>query len=543
MHGSWTLKLLSGSMLGVEFTLDAGDTQLVIGPRSDLMNGVAGESLALADNAIYIPDESLGEASEQDRKFRLARVTGQLAARLQKFENLMETLEGKREAMRPLLDEAAQLARLLQTQLREVDSAGAELAALESALRELDPTSPEFPGMQQQVDVARGRHQGLHEQSESTMSRLGGSLDRLERLEADIGRTTLDIHQLGLAPPQELPKESRDVQALLIELSSMFGEMMADAATEAMRHELKLHQGRLDAQVVERQKEAKSFSEKEAKARDQESTMGCVGKVLGIVVTILSVAAGLVTGGATLALAAVSLALTVTEAATGTNLIGEVLKPVMDNVLKPLIDALAKSITEGLKALGVPAEEAEKAGNVLGSILGAALMVVLVAAVVVVGRAAAARIAPKLLSSVSKLLGESLSGTLKIGAKQLSQLASNSAQAMGRSVGKVTGLSGQQVATAASYASDAAVVTATGNQFYQGYEGASTAFTRLEAAKLEAAIQQSMLESEQLRKLMSEAIDQFAATMDDLDKVSEVVSDILMRRREVIGQSMEQAWA
>lgn len=64
MHSaSHKIKILSGTMSGVEYTLHAGDTVFRTGPHRNLTDGVFGRSLAEADNVFYLPDEAREEAS------------------------------------------------------------------------------------------------------------------------------------------------------------------------------------------------------------------------------------------------------------------------------------------------------------------------------------------------------------------------------------------------------------------------------------------------------------------------------------------------
>jgi hypothetical protein len=53
------LKVLSGTLGGVEFALQPGDTVFRVGPQRDLTEGVVGETLASAENTYYIPDERI----------------------------------------------------------------------------------------------------------------------------------------------------------------------------------------------------------------------------------------------------------------------------------------------------------------------------------------------------------------------------------------------------------------------------------------------------------------------------------------------------
>lgn len=55
MH--YVLKILSGSLSGVEYTLSDTETLFHVGPRQELVNGNAARLLGHADNVYYIPDE------------------------------------------------------------------------------------------------------------------------------------------------------------------------------------------------------------------------------------------------------------------------------------------------------------------------------------------------------------------------------------------------------------------------------------------------------------------------------------------------------
>ncbi|ELO24253.1 type III secretion system translocon subunit SctE, partial [Salmonella enterica] len=80
------------------------------------------------------------------------------------------------------------------------------------------------------------------------------------------------------------------------------------------------------------------------------------GKVLGALLTIVSVVAAVFTGGASLALAAVGLAVMVADeivkAATGVSFIQQAPNPIMEHVLKPLMELIGKAITKALEGLG-----------------------------------------------------------------------------------------------------------------------------------------------------------------------------------------------
>ncbi|MEG2804541.1 PrgH/EprH family type III secretion apparatus protein [Stenotrophomonas sp.] len=57
MAFAYKLKLLSGALDGVEFTLHAGDTVFTVGRARELHEGTLSSTASLADNVFFIPDE------------------------------------------------------------------------------------------------------------------------------------------------------------------------------------------------------------------------------------------------------------------------------------------------------------------------------------------------------------------------------------------------------------------------------------------------------------------------------------------------------
>jgi len=55
----YILKLLSGTLQGIEYTLEPGDWLFRIGPRKHLLDGSAAELLGRAENTYFIPDDLL----------------------------------------------------------------------------------------------------------------------------------------------------------------------------------------------------------------------------------------------------------------------------------------------------------------------------------------------------------------------------------------------------------------------------------------------------------------------------------------------------
>jgi type III secretion system PrgH/EprH family protein len=59
MQAHYIIKILSGTMRGVEFSLFPGDSIFYLGPGSELTEGKVAETIARADNTFFIPDDTV----------------------------------------------------------------------------------------------------------------------------------------------------------------------------------------------------------------------------------------------------------------------------------------------------------------------------------------------------------------------------------------------------------------------------------------------------------------------------------------------------
>ncbi len=133
-------------------------------------------------------------------------------------------------------------------------------------------------------------------------------------------------------------------------LLSIFIELVGKNNEESLKNDMALFRTLQESRQEEMLKKSEEYQEETRKAEVLNRTMGCVGKVVGALLTVASVVAAAFTGGAALGLAAASLALILTDgivkAATGTSFIQEALNPVIQHVLKPLMDIIGKAVAK-----------------------------------------------------------------------------------------------------------------------------------------------------------------------------------------------------
>ncbi|AMC33556.1 type III secretion system translocon subunit SctE [Janthinobacterium sp. B9-8] len=200
------------------------------------------------------------------------------------------------------------------------------------------------------------------------------------------------------------------------ELTFLLGvlqDIIGQTSETEMQDKLALMKARQAEVVKDLEKKAEEFAAEQRKAEELNRIMGCVGKILGALLTIAAVVGAVFTGGASLALAAVGVALmvldTVLEAATGKSLTERVLNPVMNAVVKPLLDALTKLMSGLLQGLGVD----KKIADIVGTVLAAAVLVLAVILVAIVGKGAAAKMAEKFGTAISNTISKMIPALIK----------------------------------------------------------------------------------------------------------------------------------
>lgn len=184
-------------------------------------------------------------------------------------------------------------------------------------------------------------------------------------------------------------------------LMALIAQMINKSANDELESGAELKKKLSEAAMADAKQKSKEYDEQVQKAEEMQKTMGCIGKLLGWVITAVSFVAAVFTGGASLVFAGVGLALTVGDeigqALTGHSFMAEAMQPLMDGVIKPLMDVMGKIFTEILKAYGVDQKTAELVGQIFGAI---AASLALIAAVVVVGK-----VASKVFDSVLQKVG------------------------------------------------------------------------------------------------------------------------------------------
>ncbi|MBM2885037.1 type III secretion system needle tip complex protein [Chromobacterium phragmitis] len=373
----------------------------------------------------------------------------QLEGRLATWRAMMDAQKAMGEQlsqeMQTALEEAEQATDEYQTALRILNNAKAALdiskQKLAQAQAKLDGMSPSDPGYAQALSE-RNQAQAEVDQAQQRVDQAEAeamAAHQLATSKAKIADALLTQMQgVGAIRNEVVGKGEEDNlsnTAKLTMLMAMFMELVNKNSEESLKSDLALFQAMQEGRQKEMEKKSAEYQEEVRKAEELNRIMGCIGKILGALLTIVSVVAAAFTGGASLALAAVGVALMVADeivkATTGVSFIQEALKPLMEHVLKPLMELIGKAISKALEAMGVDKKTADMVGSIVGAVLAAVAMVAVMVVVAVVGKGAAA----KLGNAMSKLLGDAIK---KIVPNVLKEFAKNGGKLLSQGTQRLT---------------------------------------------------------------------------------------------------------
>ncbi|STQ90229.1 type III secretion system translocon subunit SctE [Iodobacter fluviatilis] len=425
----------------------------------------------------------------------------------EKFDNAISEMEGALEAAKAAEGD-------YEVALEAANNAQKAAAEAESALAGMSPDDPEYEATKAARDEAvlnanqaKSRADSVKEvyvQATKTASEKTKAADKI----ADEVRA-----QCGNTPAARQAQEGHLTGvARMTLLMAMFVELVGNNAEASLNNDLAIFEAMQSGRIKEMEKNAAEYEKEVKKAEELNKVMGCVGKILGALLTIVSVVGAAFTGGASLALAAVGVALmvadTVVKAATGVSFMEEAMKPIMEKILKPLMELIGKAISNALEKFGVDKETAQMVGSIVGAIAAALAMVVVIAAVAVVGKNAAA----KLASTIGKMMGETMKklvpSVLKDLAKQSSKTLTQGVSRLTKSLGmksdslaiKSYGNTMIQVATAGEVANGAA----------QAGGGIAQGVFIKRAADAMASFTLARFDMEKMDKCLKEAVEVFA---------------------------------
>lgn len=406
-----------------------------------------------------------------------------------------------------------------------LSSAQAQLQQAEQTLANTPRDSPEYAKALIARDMAqlkvKGAAQGFEKAGKAARAAIDSMTQATKNVEALATQIEEQIDKPNTAVIEGM-KQQLNAAAMQVALIMGLAELMGKSAETKLENEVELSRDMLAKRQAYLDKKSEEYQQQVAKAEASSKTMGCIGKILGAVLIVASIVGAAFTGGASLVLAGVGLALTVGDqigkAITGVSIMEKAMQPLMDKVLGPMIQAIGKAIGDVLKKMGVDAQTAEMAGNILGAIVGAVAMVAALVVVVAVGKGAGARVAS---SSLGKMLG-------KMASKMAPDMLKQASRSLSKSV--TSGLANMR--TSIGLKSDANSLAMYGNRLGAGVAaieaggvtvesamGVKSGMHQKKAAEQLADVQVTMAIQETMKAYSEKMVENFGEITKSTDQV------------------------
>ncbi|CAK8744343.1 Invasin IpaB [Sodalis praecaptivus] len=338
--------------------------------------------------------------------------------------------------------------------------------------------------------------------------------------------------QGALERKQQKENEGKSLTYLLAVINKLIGK----SASEKLEASAELKKKLSATSIKEAQENSKEFAAKQAKAEEMQKTMGCIGKIIGWIITVVSVAAAAFTGGASLALAGVGLALAIGDeigqAITGRSFMqetmGAILDPLMKAIIQPLMQFFTNLFSKILEGLGMEKGLADTIAQIMGAIQAAVLMI------------AAVMVAGSLVKSVAQEIGITLivKTGMAFAKRMLQNMGKKAAETLGKKLGlnTVTNFAKRAGSSMAKFSpineGNAAMVqkgsTIANAVNITAQAGGNIAVAALQASAAEdkADLLQAMATQELLKKMMDEAVNVFTHNLATMNEILNQMSQV-----------------
>ena len=308
-------------------------------------------------------------------------------------------------------------------------------------------------------------------------------------------------------------KQNNEKSKSLLFLIALMSKLIDMSTSNDLEAAAELKSKLSEAAAKDAAKKAQEYEDSVRKSEEMQKVMGCIGKVLGWVITAVSFAAAAFTGGASLAFAAIGLALTVgdeiNQAVNGFSFLSEALKPLMETILQPLMELVSKVYTQVLEAFGLDKSTAEMIGQIIGAIAAAIIMVAAVAF--------AGNMAGKLSDAVMKKLGS------KVMDKVFNNAMGDLIKRMGQGFGRSFSMQEKSMARVTNYTDKGLTGVSAANNVIQTTGNIITADMKVDAAKIKA----QLLETAAVQNLLNEMFNHIVEVAKSrIDSTSEIVKNI-----------------
>lgn len=484
--------------------------------------------------------ELLGEVDANKLKNRLAMLQSMAGARQQGHEKLAAEYAAAVEALEAAEGQVGSSQEHLDQLQERVLRAQGLLDASEARLAGLDPESPEYAEELALRDKLKGELAG-HTQ---TLQKAADAHLKLIEVANACARTlaavTVKVQDAGLAGPsvKESNEKALSSSALALLNRLKIIELLGESAQakEELNQELFLE---LQARLQEHMKlESEKYLEEVRKAEALQKTMGCIGKIVGAILTVATIAAGVLTANPVLIAvgvigAAVMISDSAIEQATGVSFMAEAMKP-LTTVMQEAIKLFTELYTKLLVTFGVDPETAKDIAQILGMIQGIAATLAAVALVAVVG----AQVIGPMVGAIASKLFSMIANAAPAAMQAFKQLGSSVSQSLTQMLTQLRSFitNGADAVSLARYAANlqtAQAVTEFSNVAVQGGLQIKSGHHQAQAAVHLADVRVRMAVSEEITSYLSRLVEDYGQTMQGRTRQIEQLLADLQRSHSV----------
>jgi invasin B len=473
----------------------------------------------------------------------------QLQSRLDTFKNMMAAREASMDklsaaAKKALAEEKAAVDALERAteELRQAKTAEDEArAGYEKAQEALAALDEESPGYQQAVaarDAAAAKLAAAEKAVQAAEAAAGKAVQVAEQKSKAANEQINQATKAGLGgdAARQMEENNLTSMARMTLLMATFIQLVGKNSETSLKNSLSLFQTMQEARQKSMEKSAKEFDDQVRKAEEAQRIGGCVGKIVGALITVAAVittvasfgtatAAGVVLGAIGIAFMAAD---TVVGAVTGKSLTDRALEPLMEplmkNVILPMMELLTKAIASVMTGLGVAKDIVDKVSSILAAVVTAVAIVAAMVLVAMVGKAAAGKMA----DLIGKLIGATIQ---KLAPQFIKQAAGKAGQALTRATTNVVKSFGLKTDSAsvqvysknAGRVQNALVLTQGGTQAGTGIAHGVFQMNIAQAAS-ELVFSESMMK--QLSEYLRSAIDQFSSAQQMMQNMIASMTDV-----------------
>ncbi|MNM15928.1 Invasin IpaB [compost metagenome] len=477
--------------------------------------------------------ELIGEVDVKKLKNRLAMLQSMAGAKQQGYEKLaadyaaaveaLEVAEGNIGSSQEHLDQLQERVRQVQGLLNES----------EARLAELDSESPEYARELALRDKLKGELAG---HTQTLQKATDAHLKLIEIANAcakTLAMVAVKVQEAGLAGPlvRESNEKALNSSALALLNRLKIIELLGEAAQNKEELNQELFQ-EMQAKLQEHMKlESEKYLEEVRKAEALQSTMGCIGKIVGAILTLATIVVGVLTLNPVLFVvgvigAAVMISDLVVEEVTGKSFMAEAMKP-LTTVMQEAIKLFTEIYTKLLVKF-VDEETAKDIAKIAAMIQGIAATLAAVALVAVLG----AQVVGPILGAIASKLASAVSGIAPAAMQVFKQAASTAGNSLTQMLTHIRsfvtrGADAVTLARYTAYLQTAQAVTEFGNVAVQGGLQIGSGEHLAKAAKHLADVQVRMAISEEITDYLTRLVEDYGEAMKvRIDEIANLIADM-----------------